>query len=374
VRIATFDTISKVAIDVVGVGQLVMDSAATTAAAEADAATSPAAPAADAQSDAAAPALQTTVSSPAPPFGLTKEKASRILQGFLNRTKNSAEADGVRLLAQHEWVLENAVDAWEGEEKERTAAVDDFGLGMTTKELGASLWSWGSKAAGAATKLATDAAAAVDTEDLARKAKAAAGQAKCQAVSLNSYFDEAFLGEGAGGDAGAAAAAREEKSAASRAASADAELHRLFPDVPPEEVCIESFGCVLRQTYTCALNAYTPDIPVGFKGTLFVSSSYACFYLDSFLHDKQHKVPITMPFASIGSIQKGKSGDIIRVVVMVEPEDEEDAEEGEMEEEDLRFSEFADDETFEAALGLLEQKFEDSAPLEDEDCLEEEAA
>jgi hypothetical protein len=58
------------------------------------------------------------------------------------------------------------------------------------------------------------------------------------------------------------------------------ELQRLFPELGAAEQLIEQFSCKLLQTYTCSHNDLTPDIQMGFAGTLYITDSHTCFNVE----------------------------------------------------------------------------------------------
>ena len=95
----------------------------------------------------------------------------------------------------------------------------------------------------------------------------------------------------------------------------EAAFHRLFPQSPASENVIDSFSCALFQKYVVVGNSLTPEIPISFEGTLFVTAAHACFYLEAKLHARDLAIPLAMPFGKILSISKGKSGSMIRIVV-----------------------------------------------------------
>eukprot|EP00741_Cyanophora_paradoxa_P007280 tig00001095_g7042.t2 len=94
----------------------------------------------------------------------------------------------------------------------------------------------------------------------------------------------------------------------------DAAFHGFFPDIPKDEKLIEGRECTLQQTYRCVNNSATPELPLSFRGYLYITEHFACFYVD----DSQFKLkmPIVVSLAAVKTIQHSKKNENkIRVVV-----------------------------------------------------------
>ena len=248
--------------------------------------------------------------------------------------------------------LDYALDLWEEQEKERRYKEDPLGIGGVTT----SLWSWGSKAAETAA-----ATAATLSKDVAAKAAEAqcevakaTAQPKVVVQSLNSYLDSVFPVDDDKAELRAEIDAAEAR---------EATFHELFPPpaVAASEVVIESYSCALMQRYSCGANNATPEIPISFSGTLFVTPVHACFYIDAELHGKSLKVPLLLPLERVIAMSKGKSGSMVRIVLeepsTTETEGEDD---GGGDRSTYIFNEFTDEDALDTALGLLEQMHEES--------------
>eukprot|EP00245_Coleochaete_scutata_P006427 TRINITY_DN20866_c0_g1_i1.p1 TRINITY_DN20866_c0_g1~~TRINITY_DN20866_c0_g1_i1.p1 ORF type:complete len:325 (-),score=83.54 TRINITY_DN20866_c0_g1_i1:649-1623(-) len=83
------------------------------------------------------------------------------------------------------------------------------------------------------------------------------------------------------------------------AAHRSANLQALFGLSPDEEV-IEAFPCKVIQTYKCTHNQFTPEIQMAFRGTLFITDTYICFYVN----EGNRKIPIKLEQGKVESVLK----------------------------------------------------------------------
>mmetsp|Transcript_33041 Transcript_33041/g.53595 ORF Transcript_33041/g.53595 Transcript_33041/m.53595 type:complete len:344 (+) Transcript_33041:87-1118(+) len=91
-------------------------------------------------------------------------------------------------------------------------------------------------------------------------------------------------------------------------------FHTLFPDVSSDETLIEAQTCALLQTYRCVNNSSTPELPIPFRGYLYISENFACFYVDDSVY--KLKLPIMVSLREVRAIQHSKRVESkIRVVV-----------------------------------------------------------
>ena len=89
---------------------------------------------------------------------------------------------------------------------------------------------------------------------------------------------------------------------------------------------------------------------------MYITAGMCCFYLQATLHQQAFTVPLSLPFRTIVAVNKGKSGNMIRVVAETDAaEDDDDAEQSQ-----YIFTEFDDAEAVDSALGLLEQMCEEA--------------
>lgn len=78
------------------------------------------------------------------------------------------------------------------------------------------------------------------------------------------------------------------------------ELQRLFPELGAAEQLIEQFSCKLLQTYTCSHNDLTPDIQMGFAGTLYITDSHTCFNVE----ETGKQLPVALTHAQITRVER----------------------------------------------------------------------
>jgi len=89
---------------------------------------------------------------------------------------------------------------------------------------------------------------------------------------------------------------------------------------------------------------------------MYITAGMCCFFLQATLHQQTFTVPLSLPFRTIVAVNKGKSGNMIRVVAETDAaEDDDDAEQSQ-----YIFTEFSDAEAVDSALGLLEQMCEEA--------------
>lgn len=304
------------------------------------------------ESDSPKPARELAAAAKSPKTGLTRDVMLELTATFQERT-GATEELALEMLIPAKWDLEYALDLWEEQEKERRYKEDPLGIGGVTS----SLWKWGTKAAESAAATAASlkndvAAKAAEAHCEVSKSTGALAQPKQAFRSLNAYLDSVFPADDED---------TQLRAEINAAAAREALFHQLFPapHVPDREVVIESFSCALRQVYSCSANDATPDIPLSFGGTLYVTSLNACFYIDAELHGKKLTVPLVLPFARVISINKGKSGSMIRIVLEEPAATDTEGEEEGSQQSAYVFTEFGDGDALDTALGLLEQMHEE---------------
>jgi hypothetical protein len=309
--------------------------------------------------DSPKPARELAAAAKSPKTGLTRDVMLERTATFQERT-GATEEIALEMLIPAKWDLEYALDLWEEQEKERRYKEDPLGIGGVTN----TLWTWGSKAAESAAATAASlksdvAAKAAEAQCEVSKATGPLAQPKEVFQSLNAYLDSVFPVDDEKAELRAEINAAEAR---------EARFHQLFPPpgVPQNEVVIGSFTCALRQVYSCSANGATPDIPISFSGTLYVTSANACFYIDAELHGKTLTVPLVLPFARIVAISKGKSGSMIRVVLNDPAATDTEGEEEGSEQSAYIFTEFGDADMLDTALGLLEQMHDELQEMEAE--------
>jgi hypothetical protein len=328
-------------------------------------------------------AAATHPGSASPNAGLSRDEMLAMTAQLIERTGGDlSEEAALELLIPSRWSLEDALDLWEEQEKERRYRQDKLGLGS----VGASLWSWGTKAAASVTEV-TKAASELSKDVVTKAKEAGSGVSKVDFASsasaslgalggqVNDLVDGVFPMDG--GSSSSSSLRNEVNEAVER----ESRFHEQFPALKQENV-IDAFECTLLQKYRCHLNALTPELPgmdallpafsrdegqwsselflskctlfaVGFGGTLYVTSLYACFYLDATLHQERHQIPLTMPFANVKAVNAAKKAkDMVRVVVG-------DSQLPKAPPAQYIFTEF-DEGKFEEALGILEQMWEDA--------------
>lgn len=92
-------------------------------------------------------------------------------------------------------------------------------------------------------------------------------------------------------------------------------LQALF-SLPPSESLLEAFPCRLQQTYKCFHNDLTPEMPVGFRGILYITESHVCFVVD----DKGHRIPIKLEHSAVKSVtrekaRRGEKSDSLKILL-----------------------------------------------------------
>eukprot|EP01047_Picozoa_sp_COSAG01_P100953 COSAG01_NODE_30740_length_610_cov_1.076321_1_plen_194_part_10 len=116
-------------------------------------------------------AAATHPGSASPNAGLSRDEMLAMTAQLIERTGGDlSEEAALELLIPSRWSLEDALDLWEEQEKERRYRKDKLGLGS----VGASLWSWGTKAAASVTEVTK--AASELSKDVVTKAKEAGSE------------------------------------------------------------------------------------------------------------------------------------------------------------------------------------------------------
>jgi hypothetical protein len=182
------------------------------------------------------------------------------------------------------WVAE---DAW----KSAGQAVEDFkGLGKGVVSLASTA---GKEAAAAMQEISDKMKVPVDFTQLSSKLTSWWSSLDASVGGGNSSFEQVPPAA----DNNTSSSARED--AANSVPLTSVNLQALF-GIPAQEELIEAFSCKLIQTYKCTHNDFTPEIPMAFRGTLYITDSYICFYVT----EGNRNIPIKIEQMSVEGVVK----------------------------------------------------------------------